>query len=43
MQVHYPMELFKNVPFSESKGQLLEAQVSQINVLDYVVYFSVSF
>lgn len=41
MQVHYPMELLQNVPFPETKGQLLEAQASKTNVSDYVVYLSV--
>lgn len=33
LMVHYPMELFKNVPFSESKGQLLEAQKAEMRCL----------
>lgn len=28
IQVHYPVEAIPSIPFSDSKGQLLEAQVS---------------
>ena len=28
VQVHYPVEAIQNVPFADSKMQLLEAQVS---------------
>lgn len=30
-QVHYPLEAIQSVPFSESKLQLLEAQVKNLN------------
>lgn len=31
VQVHYPLEAIQSVPFSESKAQLLEAQVRNLN------------
>lgn len=31
VQVHYPLEAIQSVPFSESKAQLLEAQVRKLS------------
>ncbi|XP_010523051.1 PREDICTED: uncharacterized protein LOC104801461 isoform X2 [Tarenaya hassleriana] len=33
IQVHYPVEALKSIPFSDSKGQLLEAQKAQLRCL----------
>jgi len=32
IQVHYPVEAIPSIPFSDSKGQLLEAQVSSTSL-----------
>lgn len=32
-QVHYPVEAIPSIPFSDSKGQLLEAQVSSVHFI----------
>ena len=37
MQVHYPSEAIQNVPFFESKLQLLEAQVSYHHVCNILL------
>lgn len=41
MQVHYPSEAIQNVPFFESKLQLLEAQVSCHHVCNILFKSSV--
>jgi hypothetical protein len=33
IQVHYPVEAIPSIPFSDSKGQLLEAQNAQLRCL----------
>lgn len=39
-QVHYPVEAIPSIPFSDSKGQLLEAQVSSVYFILIDMYLS---
>lgn len=39
-QVHYPVEAIQNIDFSESKAQLLEAQVSRLSLTNNIIELS---